>query len=424
MTPFVENDRLSSVVGEPPSPEAPIDLHFSEDPQTLADRMRHVWTVAKLYGRQAAIVLPFLLGTCIHNAAATPSKEVVTVLASSSTHTEQASLPTQKEIKPSPTPTAKPIKSTPTPEIMESPVSTEQPAFIFQQSVVQPQTKDPTKEIRFIENYHLIDTTNKIDKKVVPKMIIIHWGGGTSGGGYAKSIVNAFFEYKISGHTGLKQTLDAHFGVGVDGIIQLLPMYEGYVQYSYGAAGYADAINIEMAGQDFIKKGKLMVPKKEIDNTVMLVADLMVQYNIPFKNIVGHDQADSVKEMYYLNKSGQRINKFYYLKYGEEPGKNATPLATFYNAQGDAYISYVEPDENVVDKQPVDIEIIGDYINPFTNQPIDRKKQDVGPEFVAYLKSSVKEEIENRGLGFNENGLAVQSSSLSMTKQINNMNGH
>ena len=103
MSGTAENIHLQQPVGELPSPEVPSNSRFSEDPQTREDRMRHTWAVAKLYGKQATMLLPLLLGACTHVEAATPPLEIVTG-STNARVTETAPLPTATKVEPSPTP--------------------------------------------------------------------------------------------------------------------------------------------------------------------------------------------------------------------------------------------------------------------------------------------------------------------------------
>ena len=103
MSGTAENIHLQQPAGELPSPEVPSDSQVSEDPQTREDRMHHTWAVAKLYGKQATMLLPLLLGACTHVEAATPYSEIVNDTINARV-TETAPLPTATKVEPSPTP--------------------------------------------------------------------------------------------------------------------------------------------------------------------------------------------------------------------------------------------------------------------------------------------------------------------------------
>ena len=103
MSGTAENIHLQQPAGELPSPEVPSDSQVSEDPQTRADRMHHTWAVAKLYGKQATMLLPLLLGACTHVEAATPYSEIVNDTINARV-TETTPLPTATKVEPSPTP--------------------------------------------------------------------------------------------------------------------------------------------------------------------------------------------------------------------------------------------------------------------------------------------------------------------------------
>jgi diguanylate cyclase (GGDEF)-like protein len=155
--------------------------------------------------------------------------------------------------------------------------------------------------ILFGTNYNPLPETNKLIKQVTPTEIIVHWDG--QGGDPAKWNTNITYnglsEVRVDPQTGLKRTSDSHFGVDQNSVVQFLPMGAQTVQFSYGASGYPNAINIEMAGIDFIANpdGTTNVPAAEVDNTVNLIIKLMKQYNIPASSVFGHYEQNANKNI-------------------------------------------------------------------------------------------------------------------------------
>lgn len=248
-----------------------------------------------------------------------------------------------------------------------------------------------------------ISIDNKLDAVVVPREIILHWDGqGASGGHYLGWTTNGTF-VGLSGqitnaYTGLNQSLDAHFGVGVDGPVQFLPMYEQGVQYSYAASGYPDTINIEIAGFNFLRNGELFMKPDHFDHVVDLVKELAVTYDLPVDAIVGHHQRDLIQEMYYLNAAGEYINQYYFGE-TEELGRSlgATVVANYTDANGAYRSILVGPRPEIADRQPVDYEVRGELLNPATNLPFDKGKPDVGDPFLQMVKTEVAAELAQDG---------------------------
>lgn len=101
-------------------------------------------------------------------------------------------------------------------------------------------------------------------------------------------------------HNTITKT-SAHYFVDDDSVTQSVP--DNYIAYSVGGTKYADCdktgggklykkaknsntINIEMC--DTSKDGHIMASEKTINNTVELVRELMVKYNIPIENVIRH----------------------------------------------------------------------------------------------------------------------------------------
>lgn len=209
--------------------------------------------------------------------------------------------------------------------------------------------QDNASRVVFGDEFRPIDSTNKLNLQVIPTEIIIHWDGqpGAPSGWNTNTTFNGLSEVYYDPLTGLWHSADSHFGVDGNGVVQFLDMFGNTIQFSYGAKGYPNAINIEMAGSDFqiYADGTTNVPKEEIENTVNLIIQLMKQYNIPLENVFGHSERDITKDItYVLDNSGQ----------------------------------------------PVDI-IVTDVENP-----TDRSKPDPGTSFMQFLKDQVEDQLSNQ----------------------------
>ncbi len=161
-------------------------------------------------------------------------------------------------------------------------------------------TGDPYSEVRFTDDYRELPYK---DMLIDPEIIILHWDGqlGNPNNWARNTIFNGLSgvkeRYELMGngeiHTEVRSS-NSHFGVDKKGITQYLPMFEEYVQHSYGAFGFPEAINIEMAGSYFTYNNcETNVPKKEVENTLDLTVQLMIQYNIGYENVFGHYEKDS-----------------------------------------------------------------------------------------------------------------------------------
>lgn len=263
----------------------------------------------------------------------------------------------------------------------------------------------PGEEIEF-GTYKPLPLDNKLNAVVVPKEIILHWDGqsGYRNGWTTQGTFNGLNGPVTSAYTGLEQTLDSHFGVGINGVDQFLPMYENGVQYSYAASGYPDTINIEIAGSKFIDGGELNMNPDQFDHTVDLVSDLLITYDLPVSAIVGHHQRDLIQEMYYVNADGERINQYYFGE-TEALGRSldAAVVADYLGEDGKWHSILVGPNPDVADRQPVDYEVVGELLNPATDQPFDKGKPDVGDEFLQIVQDEVALQLAQEGYVY-ENG--------------------
>lgn len=135
----------------------------------------------------------------------------------------------------------------------------------------------------FSENYKPASEGTFANKQVVPTMIIIHWDENK------RTDPNQWLTSTT--YNGLEgNNTSAHFAVGADGVLQMLPTYDQTVTVSYGATGYYNAINIEFAGYDFNNNPPT---KNEVESGIELITNLCQQYNIPPAEIFGHYQKNS-----------------------------------------------------------------------------------------------------------------------------------
>ncbi len=186
---------------------------------------------------------------------------------------------------PTPAPTPTPT-STPTPTPMPIPTPTQVPL---------PYVKCPENGpgyICFGDYYKELPKTAWKDTNIVPRYIILHWDGRPE---------KPYDKWLSTGTWfGLGSTKSAHFGVGIDGVGQFLPMFVDSVKQSKAADNWtmdAQSINIEIAGRNFnaIVTGEaneeMRVTIETVTNLALeLVLKLMNQYNIPIENLVGHYQ--------------------------------------------------------------------------------------------------------------------------------------
>ena len=176
--------------------------------------------------------------------------------------------------------------STPTPTPTLTPIPTQ---------VSLPYVKCPKNGpgyICFGDYYKELPKTAWKDINIIPRYIILHWDGRPE---------KPYDKWLSTGTWfGLGSTKSAHFGVGIDGIGQFLPMFVDSVKQSKAADNWtmdAQSINIEIAGRNFnaIVTGEaneeMRVTIETVTNiTIELVLKLMNQYNIPIENLVGHYQ--------------------------------------------------------------------------------------------------------------------------------------
>ncbi len=166
-------------------------------------------------------------------------------------------------------------------------------------------TGDPYTSVMFSGEYRELSFKDQI---VEPAQIILHWDGqpGSPYGWTTRTTFNGLSEIiersellEDSTINMEERSSNSHFGIDKDGVVQFLPMYEGFVQHSYGAFGYYDAINIEMAGNSFtFEDGISNVPQEEIEHTLDLVINLMIQYDIEFDQVVGHYERDTYTDQH------------------------------------------------------------------------------------------------------------------------------
>jgi len=146
--------------------------------------------------------------------------------------------------------------------------------------------------ICFGDYYKELPKTAWKDVNITPRYIILHWDGRPE---------KPYDKWLSTGTWfGLGSTKSSHFGVGLDGVGQFLPMFMDSVKQSKAADNWtmdARSINIEIAGRNFnaIVTGEaneeMRITIETVTNrTLELVLKLMDQYNIPIENVLGHYQ--------------------------------------------------------------------------------------------------------------------------------------
>lgn len=150
----------------------------------------------------------------------------------------------------------------------------------------------PYPEIFFGRFMPLPITPSQARSLVRPRGIILHTDGQPG---------HEFQAWKSEKtyHGLLQNNTDVTLAVGLDGVMQFLKMYEGFVVPSRGAEGYSDFISIEMSGRDYnaVLDPNMPPEKRQAIETIAqatleLVLRLMQQYDIPFKNVLGHYEAN------------------------------------------------------------------------------------------------------------------------------------
>ena len=165
-----------------------------------------------------------------------------------------------------------------------------------------------TAPVFFSDQYHELPPSTYLPTQIVPTMIILHWDG--QGGSPYGWTTNGTYR-------GLGFETSAHFAVGIDGVLQMLPMTNTTVARSQGAIGRNDqAINIEMAGWNF---DATPPTQKEIDASINLIIKLMQAYHLTINDVFGHSEQDTV------NSNGQAcvigVDSDCRDRYKSDPGK-------------------------------------------------------------------------------------------------------
>ena len=173
--------------------------------------------------------------------------------------------------------------------------------------------------ICFGDYYKELPKTGWEDNNIIPKYIVLHWDGRPE---------KPYNKWLSTGTWfGLGSAKSSHFGVGIDGVGQFLPMFVDSVKQSKAADNWvfdAQCINIEIAGRNFnaIVNGEADDEMKTTIETVTnftleLVVKLMRQYNISIENVLGHyqvlngkvDPGDLWLQEYFLPKLRNLIEK-------------------------------------------------------------------------------------------------------------------
>lgn len=154
-----------------------------------------------------------------------------------------------------------------------------------------------SEEICFGDYYKVLPKTAYVNKVVVPDTIVIHTDD-QSGNTPERWVSTTTWNGLAGRNSGGRST---HFGVGLDGVGQFLPMYRTGVIQCRGAGYDYDkhSIQIEMAGRTYNymitgNAGPEMVRSIEIitAQTIDLVVSLMETYDIPIENVIGHYEVE------------------------------------------------------------------------------------------------------------------------------------
>ncbi len=184
-----------------------------------------------------------------------------------------------------------------------------------------------TGMVYFSDLYEQLPSTCFEDKAVVPRYIVIHTDGQS---------LNIPDKWNVMGtYYGLGTSKSVHFAVSNEDILQMLPMYKEGVAYAAGTyPQYKNgvlidyngcSIQIEMGGQkydrfvdgtaDELTAGVIEATTK---TTLKLVVRLMLFYDIPIENVLGHDQIQKGKvdpgrlymEQYFLPRLKDLYDKY------------------------------------------------------------------------------------------------------------------
>lgn len=133
--------------------------------------------------------------------------------------------------------------------------------------------------ILFTENYRQLPNSSYDSEFVKPVLIVLHWDGNANYNDPSLWTTSATYNGLISRNTS------STFAVGVDGVLQMVPMTEDKIVSTWAYSGQPEVINIEFAGARFDQTSP---SKSEIQDGIELVANLMIQYNLTIDDIVGH----------------------------------------------------------------------------------------------------------------------------------------
>ncbi len=150
----------------------------------------------------------------------------------------------------------------------------------------RPDAAPPGERVYFtpLADYRELPADCYADTLIRPGEIILHWDGNRNG----RELWKAAVTYETLAY--LRQS--AHFAVDDRRGLQMLPLYRGLAQESYGAKGYNwIALNVELAGRDF-DQPEFAPAESQVRLTVRLVSQLMDFYDIPFAKVVGHYERD------------------------------------------------------------------------------------------------------------------------------------
>lgn len=132
--------------------------------------------------------------------------------------------------------------------------------------------------------------------KLDPKGIVLHWTEAVGVEGFISYFDNEYQDDSNSGDDPAPHT-NAHFLVGKDGTIyQLLPL-ELRGRHAYGVNDDTFGIEIESLG----RAEDIFANEKQTQSTIALVKWLMGKYDIPMKNLMGHDMTFDTPLFYDLH---------------------------------------------------------------------------------------------------------------------------
>jgi len=120
------------------------------------------------------------------------------------------------------------------------------PEPVQQTMTIEPNyvAKNENGTVLYTQNYQQLPEGSYSTILVTPTEIVIHWDGNSSHD-TSKWLTSTTYNGLVGRNTA------THFAVGVDGVLQMVPMTENQISLTRGAPGHETAINIEFAGANF-----------------------------------------------------------------------------------------------------------------------------------------------------------------------------